>query len=215
MPPDETAPPPAAGPPAPAGDNDVVNQVMQWLRSTAAGGGGGGSFGGSNPMAPMDPLGLGMGGMGGMGDPLAMAGMLNPSMGGIGLNPYQAAGLRLRRNNEMNALRQSMANAHRGVGRFGGRDFSRHVQNIDDEMMALQEQKVQDNIKTALAYNDQLMRYGQQNLANNQALGNKFAEALANMFRYGGTAGAGGSPGTFSGAEGGDQGGADTQGTLP
>lgn len=193
---------PAPAPAAPAGgDNDVINQFMQWLSTT--GGGMGGGMG--NPsMGGIDPLGMGMGGMGG-GDPLGMGGMFGPMGGGIGLNPYQAAGLRLRRNNEMNALRQRMANQHRAIGPAGGTDYSRHVQNIDDEMMALQEQKVQDNIKNALAYNQQLMQYGQQNLANNMKLFEALKEAGSNMMRYGG---ANQSPGTFSPDSGSDQQGA-------
>lgn len=193
---------PAPAPAAPAGgDNDVINQFMQWLSTT--GGGMGGSMG--NPsMGGIDPLGMGMGGMGG-GDPLGMGGMFGPMGGGIGLNPYQAAGLRLRRNNEMNALRQRMANQHRAIGPAGGTDYSRHVQNIDDEMMALQEQKVQDNIKNALAYNQQLMQYGQQNLANNMRLMEALGRGSGNIFRYGG---ADQSPGTFSPEAGSDQQGA-------
>jgi hypothetical protein len=203
-------------PPAPApqgnqpADNAFIGQFMQWLQGMAGGGGFGGSPqgmpGGGIPISPQmlgmggiggDPLGMGMG-----GDPLGMGQMLMG--GGIGLNPGQAAGLRLRRNNEMNALRQSMANAHRGVGRFGGTDFSRHVQNIDDEILALSEQKVQDNIKNALAYNDQLQRYGQQNLAQNQLLAKLLGGGYGNLLRYGQDNNQ--SPGTFSGGEGGDQG---------
>ena len=181
---------PAAAGGAPGNNNAIINQIMQMIMGGGMGGGGG------NPMMPGMPDALGMGAG---GDPLGMgmAGMF----GGMGLNPYQAAGLRLRRNNEMNALRQNMANAHRGVGRFGGRDFSRHVQNIDDEIMALQEQKVQDNIKNALAYNQQLMQYASQNSARNAGMSKAFEQVLGDIFKYGGA-----SPGTFSGGE-------ETQGT--
>lgn len=205
--------PPAPGTfaPAPAGpaggDTALINQLMQWLTTTGGGMGvpGMGGMGGGSPMLPgIDPLSLGMDGMGG-GDPLGMGGMFGPMGGGIGLNPYQAAGLRLRRGNEMNALRQRMANQHRAIGPAGGTDFSRHVQNIDDEMMALQEQKVQDNIKNALAYNQQLQQFGQQNLANNMKLFEALKEAGSNMMRYGG---ANQSPGTFSPDSGSDQQGA-------
>lgn len=194
-PPGSFSPPaPTGGPPAPGGgDNQFINQFMQWMQQVAGGGGGGGGFGGINPMAPVDPLGLGMGGMGGMGDPLSLG--TNPVGGNIGLNPYQAAGLRLRRSNEMNMLRQNMANAHRGIGRAGGRDYSRHVQNIDDEILALQEQKVQDNIKNALAYNQQLAQYGQQNVANFQKLAEALGGGEGRLLRYGQDDK---SPGTFS-----------------
>ena len=185
------------GPPA-ANNNDFLNQFFQWLQSTAGGGGMGGGFGGANPMAGMADA-LGLGGMGGMGDPLGMGGMINPMGGNIGLNPYQAAGLRLRRGNEMNALRQRMANQHRAIGPAGGRDYSRHVQNIDDEIMALQEAKVQDNVKNALAYNQQLMQYGQQNLANNMKLFEALGGGQGRLLRYGGSGEE--SPGTFSGGE--------------
>jgi hypothetical protein len=192
--------------PAPQGnqppDNAFIGQFMQWLQGMAGGGGPSPQMGMGGGI-PISPAMLGMGGMGmpdalGLGggaDPLGMGQMLMG--GGIGLNPAQAAGLRLRRNNEMNALRQNMANAHRGVGRFGGTDFSRHVQNIDDEILALSEQKVQDNVKNALAYNDQLQKYAQQNVAKNNALIDAMTGAFGRNFKYGGA----GSPGTFSGGE--------------
>jgi hypothetical protein len=196
--------PPGLSPPQPVDPNAYPNdfnpgdieRLIQMLSSMGAGGGmapPGGNFGGGNPMLPPGMDALGVGG----GDPLGMGGMLNPMS--MGLNPAQAAGLRLTRRNAMNALNQNMANAHRAIGRAGGSDYSRHVQNIDDEMMALQEQKIQDNVKNALAYNDQLMRYGQENLANNLALFKILGEAGGNLFRYGGVdEQQQQSPGTFS-----------------
>ena len=191
---------PASAAPGTGGDNAMIQQFVRMLMSGGTGGAGGNFPGGGMMMPGMDPLGMGMG-----GDPLGMGGMM---MGG-GLNPAQAAGLRLQRNNKMNALRQNMANAHRAIGPAGGTDYSRHVQNVDDEIMALQEQKINDNIKNALAYDQMLMNYAQQNSARNSALGDWIAQALKREALYGKDNDQ--SPGTFSGAEGG----ADTQGTLP
>ena len=190
-------PPPTASPQAgpPADDNALMNQIMQMIMGSGMGGAPGGGFGGANPMAGMaDALGLGGG-----GDPLAMGGLINPLGGNIGLNPYQGAKLRMMRNAKMNTLRQNMANQHRAIGPAGGSDFSRHVGNIDDEILANQEQMVQDNVKNALAYNQQLMSYGQQNLAQNQKLAQLLGLLGGNLFRYGGAGqDEGGSPGTFS-----------------
>jgi hypothetical protein len=133
-----------------ASPSSANNLSMQMIMGGGVGRAPRGGFGGRNPMMPGgmsdalgmgappfgDPLGMGTGGMFGMG-------------GGMGLNPYQAADIRLQQRNKMNALRQQMANRHRSIGAAGGTDYSRHVQNINDEMMALQNQAMQQNINNA------------------------------------------------------------------
>lgn len=184
--------PPDAAPAAAGADNDIMSQFMQMIM-----GGGGlagapqGNFGGGNQMLPIAPDALGMG-MG--GDPLGLGNMLTG--GGIGLNPAQAAGLRLQRNNKMNALRQNMANAHRAIGPAGGTDYSRHVQNVDDEMLALQEQKVQSNIQNALAMDREALAWAQFNRSQDLDFWNQLYKTMASIGTFGGGQQGGGS--TFS-----------------
>jgi hypothetical protein len=85
-----------------------------------------------------------------------------------GLSPYQAADLRLQRRNAMNAMRQRMFNQHRGVGRFGGTDYSRHVQNINDEMMALQNREMDKNIQNAFRASQDALAWARLNQSQDQ-----------------------------------------------
>lgn len=203
----------AADPSAPAPEGAQWGDWQRAGSATPARGddvlvGQGGMAGGNPLMGGRDPLGMGMG-----ANPLAMGagGMFNPLA--AGLNPYQAAGLRLTANNKMNAMRQSMANAHRGIGAAGGRDFSRHVENINDEMMALQEQKIQNNINNAFRASQDALAWARFNQSQDQDFWNLLMRYMTARGIYGGAGSAqgGGSPGTFSSTEGGG----DTQGTLP
>lgn len=157
------------------GGNPQAQQLMNFIRQMMARGG----------IGNQGPFGGGMGGFGGMGG---------------GLMPGQLAQLRMMRQNRMNMLRQNMANQHRGVGRFGGRDFSRHVQNIDNEMMALGQQMIDSNIKNSLAQFQALQQAAQQNFAQSGTLGNEFQDIMRLLFAGGGAQGGsqGGSPGTFA-----------------
>ena len=187
-------------PPAPqtSGDDDnaLINQFIQMI--TSAGGGGGptpGNLGGGNPV--MDMLGMGMGGDAlGMG----MGGMGMPPMQG-GLYPDQMARLQLTRNNQVNALRQNMANQHRAVGRAGGTDYSRHVQNIDNSIEQLAMQDMRGNIDQMMKLYGMNEQYAAQNLRNNLELMKLLGTAGGFSLRYGGNPdkpGETGQPGTFA-----------------
>jgi hypothetical protein len=168
---------------APVNHNDTANQFIQFLTSMAGGGMGapGGGFGGRSPVMPpsvSDALGIAAGPM---GDPLGMF-----AMGAGGLYPYQAADLRLQRRNRINALNQRMANQHRGVGRFGGTDYSRHIQNIDDEMMALQNQAMQLNIQNAFRASQEALAWARFNQSQDQDYWERLLRFWTAMGLFGG-----------------------------
>jgi hypothetical protein len=145
------------------------------------------------------PDALGMG----MGDPLGMGAMGMFGMGGMGggLNPYQAADIRLQRGNQMNALRQNMANAHRGIGRFGGQDYSRHVQNIDDEMMALQSKAMESNIQNMFKANEQALAWARFNQQQDQDYWERLLRLYSAIGTFGGARQQEGQVGTAAPAE--------------
>jgi len=180
--------PPDVGPPtAPGGggDNALIEQFIQMI----SGGGGMGGFGGNNPSGinpslpmPITPDALGMG----AGNPLGMGGM--GMFGGGGLNPAQAAHIRMQRGRSIDALNQRMANQHRGVGRFGGTDYSRHVQNINDEMLELQEKAMQQNIENQFKASQDALNWARFNQSQDQ----DYRKMLLDLY---------GAVGTFGGAQ--------------
>jgi hypothetical protein len=169
------------------GDNPIVQQIMQMLMG---GGGAPGGFGGTNPMMmpPAMPDALGAGG----GDPLGMLGMA--SMGG-GSMPGMAH-VRMQRQRDINALNQKMANAHRGIGRFGGTDYARHVQNIDDEMQEIQDKAVQQNIQNALAMDREALSWAQFNRSQDLDYWKMLSEMMTEAAKYKAAGTASGAPET-------------------
>ena len=87
----------------------------------------------------------------------------------------------------MNVLRQNMANQHRGIGRFGGTDYSRHVQNIDNNIEQLAMQDTRANIDQMMKLYGLSEQYAQANLRNNLELMKLLGTAGGNALRYGGS----------------------------